>query len=401
MTSQKAGVAVANTNFALNFYKNIRESHKGENVFFSPWSISTALAMVYQGAKGHTATQIEQVLHFDAITGIGGCTKKARKETDFEKDSIHRGFQELISAINAPNRAYLLKTANRLFGEASYNFLSEYSYSIEKFYNAKMQIVDFIGAAEDARKEINSWVEGQTESKIQNLLPLGSIDALTRLVLVNAIYFKGNWANKFPEQNTEEKIFRLSKAKSTPVQMMFQRGAFHVLYIEELKTTVLELPYVGNDLSMIILLPDDINDDSTGLEQLEEHLNFENIAKWCNPENMEMSQVELDLPRFKLEEKYNLKSTLSSMGMSDVFMEGKADLTGMSAKRDMFLSHIFHQAVVEVNEEGTEAAAATAGIIAVKSLPIAVKFEADHPFIFFIQHEMTRSILFYGRFCTP
>ncbi|KAJ1200954.1 hypothetical protein NDU88_004774 [Pleurodeles waltl] len=400
MTSQK-GVAVANTNFALNFYKNIIESHKGDNVFFSPWSISTALAMVYQGAKGHTAAQMEQVLHFDAISGTGGCTKKARKETDFEKDNIHRGFQELISAINAPNRAYLLKTANRLFGEATYNFLSEYSYCIEKFYNAKMQIVDFIGAAEDARQGINSWVEIQTESKIQNLLPLGSIDALTRLVLVNAIYFKGNWARKFPEQNSEEKLFRLSKATSKPVQMMFQREKFHILYIEELMTTVLELPYVDNDLSMIILLPDDINDDSTGLEQLEAQLSFENIAKWCNPEKMEMSEVEVELPRFKLEEKYNLKSTLSRMGMSDIFIEGKADLTGMAAKRDLFLSHILHQAVVEVNEEGTEAAAATAGIIAVKSSHRTIKFEADHPFLFFIQHNMTRSILFYGRFCSP
>ncbi|XP_069469638.1 serpin B6-like [Ambystoma mexicanum] len=394
-------VVVANTNFALGLYKSICESHKQENVFFSPWSISSALAMVYLGTKGNTAAQMAQVLQFAAVTGTGDCSKKARKETDFEKDNIHYGFQELISAINRPSSTYLLKTANRIFGEATYNFLSDYSRLVEKFYNAKQQSVNFIGAAEETRKDINAWVESQTENKIQNLLPLGSIDSMTRLVLVNAIYFKGSWAKKFREQNSQERPFRVSKTQSKPAQMMFQRGKFQVSYIDELMTKVLELPYVDNDLNMVILLPDDINDDSTGLEQLEAELSFEKFAKWTNAERMKKSEVAVKLPRFKLEEKYNLKSILSSMGMSDVFIEGKADLTGMSARSDLFLSQVFHQAMVEVNEEGTEAAASTAGVASVRSGLMVVNFEADHPFLFFIRHNKTGAILFYGRFCSP
>ncbi|XP_075441949.1 serpin B10-like isoform X3 [Ascaphus truei] len=297
--------------------------------------------------------------------------------------------------------AYQLKTANTLYSEKSLNVVKEYMQLIQKYYHAEVQAVDFVAAADDARKKINSWVEGQTEGKIKDLLPSGSVDSVTRLVLVNAIYFKGNWENKFPEENTEEKPFRMSKTKSKPVQMMHQENTCNMFYIEDLETKVLELPYINKELSMIILLPDDIKDNSTGLEQLEKEMSVKKLKEWTSADMMEKTKVVVDLPRILLEESYDLKGSLSSMGLSDLFNAEIADLKGISAKSKLYLSQVFHKSFVEINEEGTEAAAATAGIAAVRSALFNVTFEADHPFLFFIRHNKTNSILFYGKFCSP
>ncbi|MEE6465205.1 hypothetical protein FKM82_006486 [Ascaphus truei] len=297
--------------------------------------------------------------------------------------------------------AYQLKTANTLYSEKSLNVVKEYMQLIQKYYHAEVQAVDFVAAADDARKKINSWVEGQTEGKIKDLLPPGSVDSVTRLVLVNAIYFKGSWENKFPEENTEEKPFRMSKTKSKPVQMMHQENTCNMFYIEDLETKVLELPYINKELSMIILLPDDIKDNSTGLEQLEKEMSVKKLKEWTSADMMEKTKVVVDLPRILLEESYDLKGSLSSMGLSDLFNAEIADLKGISAKSKLYLSQVFHKSFVEINEEGTEAAAATAGIAAVRSALFNVTFEADHPFLFFIRHNKTNSILFYGKFCSP
>uniref|UniRef100_A0A8D0LBP6 Serpin B10 n=1 Tax=Sphenodon punctatus TaxID=8508 RepID=A0A8D0LBP6_SPHPU len=362
-------LAVSTGNFTLDLFQKLNESAKGTNIFFSPWSIASALAMVYVGAKGNTATQMAE----------GPMCCRGRDE------DVHRGFLALISEINKPRSTYVLRTANRLYGEKTFHFLT-------KYYRAEPQSVNFLKAAEQVRKEINSWVESQTESKIQNLLPKGAVSSDTALVLVNAIYFKGKWAKRFPKENTTEQPFRLSKTKTKPVQMMFLKDVFLVNYIEALRTKVVTLPYISNDLSMFILLPDDIND---------KELTYEKLSQWTSLENMGKAEVELHLPRIKLEESYDLKSTLSNMGMKDAFSKNQADFTGMSEKNDLFLSQVFHKTFVEVNEEGTEAAASTAAVVVVRSLLSFDKFKADHPFLFFIIHNKTKNILFFGRFCSP
>uniref|UniRef100_A0A8C8VRA6 Serpin B10 n=1 Tax=Pelusios castaneus TaxID=367368 RepID=A0A8C8VRA6_9SAUR len=315
---------------------------------------------------------------------------------DNTAEDIHSEFQALISSINKPQNSYLLKTANRLIYFKA-NFLSFQGYVefVKKYYHAEPQTVNFKNAAEQVRKEINSWVEKQTEGKIQNLLPEDAVDANTALVLVNAIYFKGKWEKRFLNENTTENPFRLSKTKTKPVQMMFLKDTFPMYYLETMKVQIAELPYVNNDLSMLILLPDDIDDKST-----ERELTYEKLSKWTSPEMMEKIKVEMFLPRFKLQESYNLKPTLISMGMQDAFNQRKANLTGMSQKNNLFVSQAFHKSFVEVNEEGTEAAASTGVVIEVRSSN-AVKFKADHPFLFFIRHNQSKSILFFGRFCSP
>uniref|UniRef100_A0A7M4FIK4 Serpin B10 n=1 Tax=Crocodylus porosus TaxID=8502 RepID=A0A7M4FIK4_CROPO len=381
-------LAISNGSFALDIFTKLNESCKGENIFFSPWSISIGLAMVYLGARGNTATEMAEVV------------SSLKEPEQNETQEIHVGFKTLLSAVNKPNKNYELKTANRLYEEKTYPLVQRYLRLAKKFYCAEPQAVNFRTAAEQAREEINSWVMNQTEGRIQDLLPTGSVDSRTALVLVNAIYFKGKWEKQFLKENTSERPFRVSKTK--PVQMMFLKGMFKILCMDTMKLKIIEVPYIKNELSMFILLPDDINDNTTGLE-LDKvcKLTYEKLAEWTSPDRMAKVEVEMYLPRIKLEEGYDLKSTLISMGMPDAFSPGTADFTGLSDKKDLFLSKIFHKSFVEVNEEGTEAAAATGIVIAERAHLKAIKFKADHPFLFFIRHNKTKSILFFGRFCSP
>ncbi|KAM8966214.1 serpin B6-like isoform 3-T3 [Pelodytes ibericus] len=376
-------LCAANGSFALNLYKKLSEGNGKSNIFFSPLSISSALAMVYLGAKGNTAAQMSKVLQFEKV-----------------KD-VHTDFQSLICDINKPGTDYLLRTANRLYGEKTFTFLDEFLASTLKYYHADLESVDFSGKAEDCRQQINDWVLQKTEGKIQNLLPSGSVDSLTRLVLVNAIYFKGNWANQFDKKLTREMPFRLSKNETKPVQMMYKKAKYQMTYIGDLLTKVLELPYVNNELSMIILLPDDIEDETTGLEKVEKALTHENFTQWTNPEMMDVTEMELHVPKFKLTETYDLKSVLSSMGMTNAFDKGNAEFSGMSGNNDLLLSKVVHKAFVDVNEEGTEAAAATAAIMMLRCALRIPRIVCDHPFLFFIVHSKSRHILFSGRYASP
>ncbi|XP_023800881.1 leukocyte elastase inhibitor-like [Cyanistes caeruleus] len=245
-----------------------------------------------------------------------------------------------------------------------------------------------------------SLLSAASEGKIPDLLSEGSVDSITKLVLVNAIYFKANWATKFQEADTTDAPFWLNKNEKKTVKMMYQKNKFNFGYIPEEKICVLELPYDGKELSMFILLPRDTEEDSTGLQKMEKRLTLEMLQDWTRPENLYYTDVHVRLPKFKLEESYDLKSDLVAMGLLDVFDSGKADLSGMSGARDLFLSAVVHKAFVEVNEEGTEAAAATAGI-AMLCMVIEEDFNADHPFLFFIRHNPTQSILFLGRYASP
>ncbi|XP_060773803.1 leukocyte elastase inhibitor-like isoform X9 [Neoarius graeffei] len=331
-------LSVANTSFALNLFSKIKETNETNNIFYSPLSISSALAMVYLGAAGNTATQMSEKFLRDTKT----------------------------------------------------------------YYNAKLETVDFQSNAEAERVKINKWVEKQTQEKIKDLLKEGNIDNSTILVLVNAIYFKGNWATQFKVENTKERPFRLNKRDTKPVQMMKQKAKFPLTFIADLRCRILEMPYNGKELSMLILLPDSIEDDTTGLEKLEQALTYENFMEWTRPDMMDRVEVEVSLPRFKLEESYDMKDLLISMGMVDAFSLDRCDFSRMSPSNNLVLSKVVHKSFVDVNEEGTEAAAATAAIMMLRCAPIPPEaFVADHPFLFFIQHTPTRSLLFCGRYSSP
>nr|4GA7_A Chain A, Leukocyte elastase inhibitor [Homo sapiens]4GA7_B Chain B, Leukocyte elastase inhibitor [Homo sapiens] len=373
----------ANTRFALDLFLALSENNPAGNIFISPFSISSAMAMVFLGTRGNTAAQLSKTFHFNTV------------------EEVHSRFQSLNADINKRGASYILKLANRLYGEKTYNFLPEFLVSTQKTYGADLASVDFQHASEDARKTINQWVKGQTEGKIPELLASGMVDNMTKLVLVNAIYFKGNWKDKFMKEATTNAPFRLNKKDRKTVKMMYQKKKFAYGYIEDLKCRVLELPYQGEELSMVILLPDDIEDESTGLKKIEEQLTLEKLHEWTKPENLDFIEVNVSLPRFKLEESYTLNSDLARLGVQDLFNSSKADLSGMSGARDIFISKIVHKSFVEVNEEGTEAAAATAGIATFCMDDPEENFTADHPFLFFIRHNSSGSILFLGRFSSP
>uniref|UniRef100_A0A8C7B9R9 Serpin B6 n=3 Tax=Neovison vison TaxID=452646 RepID=A0A8C7B9R9_NEOVI len=371
----------ANGTFALSLLKKLGENNS-KNVFFSPMSISSALSMVFMGAKGNTAAQMFQTLSLSKSCGGG---------------DVHQGFQSLLTEVNRTDTQYLLRTANRLFGNKSHEFLSSFKDSCLKFYQAEMEELDFHTAAEESRTHINTWVAERTEGQITELLSPGSVDPMTNLILVNAIYFKGNWDNQFNKTQTMERPFKVSKNEEKPVQMMFKKSTFQMTYIGEIFTKILVLPYVGKELNMIIMLPDENMD----LRTVEKELTYEKFAEWTRTDMLDEEEVEVFLPRFKLAEDYDMKNVLCSLGITDAFEPAKADFSGMSSGKDLYLSRVVHKAFVEVNEEGTEAAAATAAIMMLRCARIVPRFCADHPFLFFIQHSKTNSILFCGRFSSP
>lgn len=382
-SSVMAAISSSNTAFALDLLRTLSKADPTGNIFVSPLSISSALAMVYLGAKGDTAAQMAQALSFRSGEGV------------------HADFQALNADINSPSASFILKLANRLYGENSANFLPQFLEATEKYYRADLKAVDFIGAPEACRGEINSWVEQQTENKIKDLLKPGTVSSMTRLALVNAIYFKGNWLNRFDEANTKEMTFKVNKKENKQVQMMYQMKKLPYNYIPEHGLQILELPYVDKELSMFVLLPEESAQGSNPLLKLENELTPEKLDEWTNRENMDIhTDIVIHLPKFKLEEDYELNEPLAKLGMTDVFCSGKADLSGMTGEGGLFLSTVAHKAFVEVNEEGTEAAAATAGIAAFCMMR-EEHFKADHPFLFFIRHNKTKSILFLGRFSSP
>ncbi|KAM5222082.1 serpin B8-like [Ctenodactylus gundi] len=372
------GLCKANGTFAINLLKMLGEEDNSRNVFLCPLSISSALAMVFLGAKGNTAAQMSQALCLD------------------RDGDVHHGFQTLLSEVNRAGTQYLLRTASRLFGEETCDFLPSFKESCQKFYQAELEELSFTKDTEDCRKHINDWVTEKTEGKISEVLGPGTVGPLTKLVLVNAMYFKGKWSEQFDRKYTRGMPFKTKKENKT-VQMMFKMATFNLGYIEEVHTQVLELSYAEQELNMVILLPDE-DVDLTGVE---EALTYEKFRAWTDPENMKKSKVQVFLPRLKLEESYDLESFLRSLGMIDAFEETKADFSGMSTKKNVPVSKVAHKCFVEVNEEGTEAAATTAVVRNTRCARTEPRFCADRPFLFFIQHHSTNSILFCGRFSSP
>ncbi|XP_050771844.1 heterochromatin-associated protein MENT-like [Gymnogyps californianus] len=402
-------VSTAVGEFTVDVFNKLNETNMGKNIFFSPWSISSALALLYLGAKGNTATEMAEVLHFTQAAGSEGSSvarpsrgRPKRRKMDPEHkqaEDIHSGFKELLTAINKPRSTYSLRSANRIYVEKTFPLLPRYIQLSKNYYKAEPHKVNFSTAPEQSRKEINAWVEKQTEGKIKNLLQPSDVVRATKLILVNAVYFKAEWNEKFLAESTHLQPFRLSKNKTKPVKMMAMRHTFPVRIMETMNLKIIELPYM-KDLSMFILLPDDIKDSTTGLEQLERELTYEKLSEWTDSKKMTETFVDLSLPKFTMKQRYDITDNLYSMGMQSVFKD--ADFSGMVEKDDLLISGVLHKSFVSVDEKGTEAAAATTNILFI-SPPIVhvLKFNVDHPFLFLIRHNNSKTILFFGRFCSP
>ncbi|KAM9832234.1 leukocyte elastase inhibitor [Neosynchiropus ocellatus] len=376
-------VSCSNNSFCLDLFRTLSRAKPRQNIFISPLSISSAMAMVHLGARGDTAAQMAQALSF-------------RSGQD-----VHAAFQTINGEIHAASPSCTLKLANRLFGDRSVHFLPEFLESTQKFYQAELKPVDFMGAPDQCRDEINRWVERQTEDKIRDLLQPGAVSPTTRLALVNALYFRGDWMCRFNAADTKETPFQTDENGTKPVQMMYQMKKLPYNFVPELDLQILELPYSGRELSMFVLLPEKSTDGTDPLLKVEDALTPEKLEEWTSGDVMDTSaEVHVHLPKFSLEDQHELKAPLAELGMSDVFSADRADLSGMSGLGGLFLSTVVHKTFVEVNEEGTEAAAATAAVASFCMLR-EEHFVADHPFLFLIRHNKTKAILFMGRFSSP
>lgn len=375
-------IARANNAFAVDLLGELA-AKESENLFFSPNSIETALAMTCAGARGATADQMAKVLHLPPKDG-----------------DIHRDFGRFLRELNASKtadgkaRGYELSVANALWGQKGYPFLRGFVSLLRKNYGAGLEEVDYEHDSEGAREKINAWVEKKTRDRIKDLIGQGVLKPTTRLVLTNAIYFKGSWAEQFAKEATREEPFHLSAGRQKTVHLMHRTGRFD--YMETDTVQALKLPYAGDDLSMIVLLPRKVD----GLAALERFLSPDQLSEWFS--ELARRRVEVFLPRFKVTAQFELNSTLTALGMSDAFDAARADFSGMTGNRDLMLSNVIHKAFVEVNEEGTEAAAATGAVIALTSAPLPPPvFRADHPFLFVIREEKSGAMLFVGRLADP
>ncbi|MCR4403673.1 MAG: serpin family protein [Firmicutes bacterium] len=382
MDSRDVDSIVAGNNcFTFDLYSQL--AREDGNLFFSPYSISSALAMTYAGARGETAEQMARVLHFT-----------------LDHDKLHPAFSGLTGTFNADGtsgREYQLSVANSLWGQVGYPFLPAFLDVTNKWYRAGFNEVDYTvdENREQARQTINKWVEARTGEKIKDLIQPDDLSVLTRLVLTNAIYFKGKWKTQFNSKDTTTMPFHVKAGLKVDVPMMHQEGRFN--YAEDDRVQVLEMPYAGGELAMMILLPKPGHE----LAELESTLSDQELRSWAS--RLSQETVEVFLPRFKLERRFVLNEQLQSLGMTDAFDEMAADFSGMAPGRDLYISAVIHKSFVDVNEEGTEAAAATAVVMSGKSLSAQELsiFRADRPFVFFIRDLRSGCILFVGRLVDP
>jgi serpin B len=376
--ADRTTVAEGNNVFAVALYGRLR--HQSGNLFFSPESISTALAMAYAGARGGTATEMAKTLHFT-----------------LPPEKLHPAMGALLSDLNAAHEGYQLSVANALWAQQGYTFLDEFLNLLKTNYGVGFNQVNFKGATEAARLTINQWVEQKTQDKIKDLLQPGALRSDTRLVLTNAIYFKGDWETQFDKAQTKNEDFHLSKEQTTTAPLMHREGRFS--YFDGGTFQILEIPYKSKELSMIIFLPK----DPGGLPGLEESLTDSNLQQWVR-HVASVAKVIVTIPKFKMTQQFELGSTLSAMGMPQAFTSS-ADFSGMTGHRDFAISEVIHKAYVDVNEEGTEAAAATAVTMRAMAMPAPQApppiFRADHPFVFMIRDNRSASILFMGRMADP
>lgn len=371
-----ASVVMESNTFALDLYGKLAQ--QDGNLFFSPYSISTALAMTYAGARGETASQMAKTLHF--MLG---------------QERLHSAFGHLTKELQGTREVrqvppkYQLHIASHLWGQKDYQFLPDFLKTIQNNYDGGFKEVDFINARDNARRTINAWVEEKTRDKIKELVQPGILTEDTRLVLTNAIYFKASWSQPFWTGQTKEDDFIVADGKKVKAQMMNQ--SISTGYYQGDDFEVLELHYEMDDLSMIVLLPS----KASSLSSLEKRLTAPNLTQWLRKRTDH--QVVVTMPKFKVATQYMLKDVLSEMGMPLLFDSNQADLSGMTTREQLFIKHAIHKAFVDVSETGTEAGVSTFMTADSAMASRQVTFRADHPFVYLIRDNRTGSILFLGR----
>lgn len=377
-------LAAGNTAFSLDLYHQLK-SLSG-NLFFSPYSISSALAMTYAGAEGKTAEEMAAVFHFL-----------------MEEDKLHPAFNALdqylegLAKQEVPNdvgEVFQLNIANAIWGQKDFHFESNYLDTLAANYGAGLRLLDYVQEPEESRLIINAWVSDQTKERIQDLIPQGAIDSDTRLVLSNAIYFKATWLEPFEESLTEDRIFHGLDSEDFFVPMMSLSSDVSFPYYQGDGFQAVDLPYLSGQTSMLVLVPDQGN-----FYEFEAGLNMALLNQAIG--ELTYRPMYLSFPKFEFESEIGLAQTLAEMGMPTAFSDG-ADFSGMTNTKDLFISDVFHKAFVSVDEEGTEAAAATAVVMKMTAAPEnPLRLNVDRPFLFLIRDHQTNSILFLGRVVEP
>lgn len=381
-TAEAKAIAEANNRFALAFYRELAK--EPGNVIYSPLSLHAALSMTAAGAKGQTLAEMRQVLHLP------------------EDPAADAGYRDLLGRVTGDRPGYRLRTANAVWGQTGYPWQPEFSARLKDGFGSGIREADFIRQPEVERVRINTWAEKETEGRIKDLIAEGMLDRTYRMVLANAIYFKGEWAERFDPKRTHPAPFTLADGNKVNVPMMTREGGFRVFAARtagqwQPDFWAAELPYKGGETSMVLLVPG----KHDGLPQLEKMLTPEALTGWLAAMKS-ASDVPLSLPKFKIETarpQYLHNDRLSQLGMPTAFIDGKADFTGMTTAQRLFIGFVVQKAFVEANEEGTEAAAATA--VGMKAVSAPLPYRADRPFLFLIRHLPTGAILFVGRYEKP
>jgi len=372
------------TQFAFDIYQQL-QSQPG-NLFYSPYSISSALAMTYAGAEGSTAEEMASVLRFM-----------------LDQENLHPTFNALdqkfdsLAELEIPQNQgdpFQLNIANAIWGQKDFHFESDFLDLLAENYGAGLWLLDYISQPEESRLAINQWVSDETKGKIQDLIPQGSIDSDTRLVLSNAIYFKATWVDQFEKRLTEEGKFYGLEGEEIPAQMMQSGSSASFRYFKDDDYQAVELPYIGNQVSMLVVVP-----DQGMFEEFEDQFSIEKLNLILD--GLSYSPVVLTFPKFEFEAEISLAEILIEMGMPTALSDA-ADFSGMTGSKDLFISDVFHKAFVSVDEEGTEAAAATAVDMSMKSMPESpLELTVDRPFLFLIREHDTGTVLFMGRVVNP
>ncbi|XP_066103352.1 serpin B5 [Saccopteryx bilineata] len=370
---------LANSAFAVDLFKELCENEPTGNVLFSPVCLSTSLSLAQVGAKGDTANEIGQVFHFENV-----------KDVPF-------GFQTVTSDVNKLSSFYSLKLIKRLYVDKSLNPSTEFVSSTKRPYAKEMETVDFKDKLGETKSQINNSIKDLTDGHFENILSNNSVNDQTQILVVNAAYFVGKWMKKFPESETKECPFRVNKTDTKPVQMMNMEATFCTGNIDSINCKVIELPFQNKHLSMLILLPKDVEDESTGLEKVEKQLNSETLLQWTNPSTMANAKVKLSIPKFKVEKMIEPKASLEALGLKNTFNGNTADFSGMSETKGVALSTVIHRVRLEITEDGGDSIEVPGSRI----LQHKDEFNADHPFVYIIRHNKTRNIIFFGRFCSP
>jgi len=382
-------IVKANNQFAIELYSKI-SNESNDNIFFSPWSISTAMAMVYEGARGDTAKEIRDVFHFP------------------ENDSLRRfSYAKMLNTINKAGGKYELHTANAIWlqknyslpkdylGKINYSLLEEYKNTISRYYLGEIKNLDFVNNPSDASSYINNWVAKNTNNKIKNIVSPSMFNECSFAVLTNAIYFKGKWEHQFDKDDTKPEDFTLQSGLKIKVPMMrLEDDDLKFKYTESNRVQILEMPYQGDKISMLILLP------RSNITYLESILTEEKLQEWRG--KLKPETVYIYLPKFTFKTSYSLKDYLKEMGMNLSFTWPGADFSGIDGTKMLYIDKVLHKAYIDVYEEGTEAAASTTISMQIgAAMPRYVVFRADHPFIFIIQEKEMGNILFIGRVNNP